>query len=106
MKNLFTGLLGASISAAAGHPKTKQVAEFNSALNDLRSEVRQLDEAGLPVQAQTFNAASLNVGQLDVVLEGIADLEQFRGRIAMPVTTMTLNPLFEYHFLRQQKIIK
>lgn len=106
MRNLYTGLLHASVSAAMGHPKAKQINEFNRALDNLRSEVHQLDEAGVPVRAQTFNAASLNVGQLDVLLEGVGDLEQFRRRIATPVTTMSLNPLIEYHFLRRRKIIK
>ena len=62
------------------------------------------EAVGQPINAQRLNAASLNVGQLEVILDGVANLEQFRNRVAQPTTMMTLNPLLEYHYLHQNGI--
>ena len=105
-RNLLVGLLGAAFHPAPGYAKSKQVQEFNAILDELRSEVAALDRVGQSVPALVHNAASLNVGQLEVILDGAADLEQVRKRISTPVTAMTLNPLYEYHFLREKKIVK
>jgi hypothetical protein len=66
--------------------------------------VAKLEAAGQHVNAQRLNAASLNVGQLEVILDGVAHLEQFRKRVAQPTTMMTLNPLLEFHYLHQKGI--
>jgi len=101
---MFGAMLGASFQATPGYLKSGQVKKLNRILNDLRSEVGKLDAVGQHVNSQRLNAASLNVGQLEVLLDGVADLEQFRKRIAQPVTMMTLNPLLEYHYLHQKGI--
>ena len=49
----------------------------------------KLEAAGQHINAQRLNAASLNVGQLEVILDGVVDLEQFRNRVAQPTTMMT-----------------
>jgi len=104
LANMFGALLGASFKTTPGYAKSGQVEKLNKTLNDLRSEVEKLQAAGLHVNAQRLNAASLNVGQLEVVLDGVANLQQFRNRVAQPTTMMTLNPLLEYHYLHQKGI--
>jgi hypothetical protein len=104
LANMFGAMLGASFKTTPGYSKSGQVDKLNKTLNDLRSEVAKLEAAGQNVNAQRLNAASLNVGQLEVILEGVADLEQFRKRVAQPTTMMTLNPLLEYHYLHQKGI--
>jgi hypothetical protein len=104
LANMFGAMLGASFKATPGYTKSGQVDKLNRTLNDLRSEVVKLEAAGQPVNAQRFNAASLNVGQLEVILDGAADLEQFLKRVAQPTTMMTLNPLLEYHHLHLKGI--
>jgi hypothetical protein len=88
-RNLLAGLLGAAFHTAPGYAKSKQVQKLNAILNELRSEVAVLDRVGQSVPALVHNAASLNVGQLEVILDGAADMEQFRKRISTPVTAMT-----------------
>ena len=90
-RNLLEGLLGAAFQMAPGYAKSDQVQKLNAILDDLRSEVAALDRVGRSVPALVHNAASLNVGQLEVILDGAADLEQFRKRISTPLTFMTLN---------------
>jgi hypothetical protein len=104
LANMFGAMLGASFKTTPGYAKSGQVDKLNKTLNDLRSEVEKLQAAGQHVNAQRLNAASLNVGQLEVVLDGVADLQQFRNRVAQPTTMMTLNPLLEYHYLHQKGI--
>jgi hypothetical protein len=104
LANMFGAMLGASFKTTPGYAKPGQVDKLNKTLNDLRSEVEKLQAAGQHVNAQRLNAASLNVGQLEVVLDGVADLQQFRNRVAQPTTMMTLNPLLEYHYLHQKGI--
>jgi hypothetical protein len=104
LANMFDAMLGASFKATPGYSKYRQIDKLNRTLNDLRSEVAKLQAVGQHIKAQRLNAASLNVGQLEVILDGVADLEQFRKRVAQPVTSMTLNPLLEYHYLHQQRI--
>jgi hypothetical protein len=104
LANMFGAMLGANFKTTPGYAKSGQVDKLNRTLNDLRSEVGKLEAAGQHVNAQRLNAASLNVGQLEVILDGVADLEQFRKRVAQPTTMMTLNPLLEYHYLHQKGI--
>jgi hypothetical protein len=105
-RNLLVGLLGAAFQASPGYGKTEQVQKFNVVLDKLRFEVAVLDRIGQSVPALVFNAASLNVGLLEVILNGAADLEQFRKCISTPLTAMTLNPSYEYHHLREMKFVK
>jgi hypothetical protein len=86
--------------------RSTQIQKFNEALNSLRSEVSKLQSLGQHINAQRIASASLNVGQLEIMLEGVADLEQFRKRFAQPITAMSLNPLFEYHNLRKSRIVQ
>jgi hypothetical protein len=104
LANMFGAMLGASFKTTPGYTKSGQVDKLNRILNDLRFEVGMLEAVGQHVNAQRLNAASLNVGQLEVILDGVVDLEQFRKRVAQPTTMMTLNPLLEYHYLHQKGI--
>ena len=88
-RNLLAGLLGAAFHTAPDYAKSKQVQKLNGILDELRSEVAALDRVGQSVPALVHNAVSLNVGQLEVILDGAADMEQFRTRISTPVTAMT-----------------
>jgi hypothetical protein len=105
LMNLFEALLGASFNATPGYKKTGQVDALNASLDDLRSGVQQLNNLGQSVNTLRLNGVSLSVGQLDVMLEGVNGLDHFRRRIAQPVTAMTLNPLFEYHYRRQKGMV-
>jgi hypothetical protein len=104
LANMFGALLGASFKTTPGYAKSGQVEKLDKTLNDLRSEVEKLQAAGQHVNEQRLNAASLNVGHLEVVLDGVANLQQFRNRVAQPTTMMTLNPLLEYHYLHRKGI--
>jgi hypothetical protein len=53
---------------------------------------------------QRLGAASISVGQLDIFLDGVTDLEHLRKRVALPVTHMSLNPLLEFHYLKKPGI--
>ena len=104
-RNLLTGLLGAAFGTTPGYKKFKQVENLNDTLGDLHSEIAALNRIGQSIHALVFNAASLSVGQLDVLLDGATGLEQFRKRISTPLTFMSLNPLYEYNLLLEKKAV-
>jgi hypothetical protein len=104
-RNFLPGLLRAKFRVAPGYTKSEQVQKFNDILDALRSEVAAVNRIGQDIHALTRTTASLNVGQLEVILDGAKDLEQFCKRILTPATFLTLNPLHEYHFLRKNGVV-
>ena len=98
---MYPALRGAQITVGGCYNKMKQIADFNRILSDTTSEMTRLEALGQNLQMQRLNAASVSVGQLDIFLDGVKDLEHFRKRVALPATYMTLNPLLEYHYLRK-----
>jgi hypothetical protein len=101
---MYPSLRGAQISVHGTYTKKKQIADFNKILSDMTSETTQLEALGQNLQMQRLGAASISVGQLDIFLDGIKDLEHLRKRVALPVTHMTLNPLLEFHYLKRPGI--
>jgi hypothetical protein len=100
--NLYDTLLQSDITCEPSYRRFKEAAAFKKSLDDFRREVNLLTEAGHTASAQTL-AASLSVGQLGILLEDVANLEQFVRRITFPVTTASFNAVREYVQMRTVK---
>jgi hypothetical protein len=101
---MYPSLRGAQVSVHGTYAKMKQIADFNKILSDITNEMTRLEALGQNLQMQRLGAASISIGQLDIFLDGIKDLEHLRKRVALPVTHMTLNPLLEFHYLKRPGI--
>jgi hypothetical protein len=103
--SLYDVLRRSRIQTGPEYQQTRQIAKLNEALDLVRSEVEALEAAGRPINAQRLATASLNLGQLAILLENVADLEHFVRRIALTATFMTFNPVSEfYHFQKAQAV--
>lgn len=100
--NFYEALLRMGVSVAPGYPKAGQVKKFGDLLAKLRAETEALVEAGVPVREQALAGATLSVVQLAVLLDGIANLEQFVRRATKRVSYMSLNALYEFYLLKRE----
>ena len=75
----------------------KQIEEFDQTLTKMRNEAEALQDLGIPTHVQPLASASLSVGSLSVLLNGVSDLDQFIKRMTVPATYMTYNPVSEFY---------
>jgi hypothetical protein len=94
--NLFDPLLRGQMSYTWGHPKAKHLDDLNSLVLAAQQEVEKLDKAGVHISVLKHQCASLNVGQLSLILKGIRDLDHFVQRITYSTTFLSFDPLFEF----------
>jgi hypothetical protein len=99
--SLYDALRRAKLQTAPEYPKKGPIVKLNEALARMRYEVDALEAAGRSANAQKLATASLNIGQLAVLLENVTSLARFARRITVPITYMTFNPVFEFYHLQK-----
>jgi hypothetical protein len=100
--SLHESLRAAEVQPDPGFEREKQVRNLNIALNKLRHEAVKLSGVGRQTATLPLAAASLNVGQLAVLLKGTTSVEDFIQRVTIPATSGSGNPILE--FLRFQHL--
>lgn len=102
---MFPALQGVQFQVEGPYTRNKQIDVFNKILMDVYKEVTMLVGFDRNLQMQRLGAVSLSIGQFEVFLDGVRDLNQFKKRIVSPLTYMTLNPLLEYHLRKKSGIV-
>ena len=95
--NLYEALIRAKAKVPSGYNKMKQIKEFDQTLTKMHNEAEALKCLGLSTRVQPLASASLSVGSLSVLLNGVSDLDHFIRRVTIPATYMTYNPVFEFY---------
>jgi hypothetical protein len=103
--SLFDTVLRSNVRAGAKHPKKQKIDEINDLIATIGKEVGLIQTAGHSVQKTVLGGASVNVGQLAILLVGARDIAHFVKRINVRATANTGNPLLEFHFLRSQGVV-
>ena len=102
--SLFNALSRSSVQASPGYGKTKQVAELNEELGELRAEINLMAELGVEFRSMSYLVASLSIGQLEACAHGFrGDLDEMCSQLFLPMTHGALNPLAELHYLRTMR---
>jgi hypothetical protein len=71
----------------------------------INSETALIQKTGHSVQKTVLGGASINIGQLAILLTGATDLAHFARRINARATANTGNPLLEFYILRSQGVV-
>lgn len=102
---MYPALQGVQFNVQGPFTRELQIKSFNKVLSDMSKEMTMLEGLDRDLQLQRFGAASLSIGQLEVFLEDIKNIEHLINRIASPMTYISLNPLFEFHFRKKGGIV-
>jgi hypothetical protein len=103
--SLFGTVVRSTITAGAKHPRRRKIDEINDLIATINSEVGLIETTGYTVQKTVLGGASVNIGQLAILLIGATDLASFIKRINTRATANTGNPLLEFHNLRSQGLV-
>ena len=104
--NLYEALIRAKAEAPSGYRKMKQIQDFDQTLTDMRNEAEALKALGISTKVQPLASASLSVGSLSVLLNGVSDLDHFIRRVTIPATYMTYNPVFEFYHQQRSGLVR
>ena len=103
---LYEALIRAKAKPLAGYNKKSQVKKFDENLTAMHDEAEALKDLGIPTRVQPLASASLSVGSLSVLLNGVSDLDQFIKRMTVPATYMTYNPVFEFYHQQRSGLVR
>ena len=108
-RDLFWTLFGSFFTAefkyAAGHPLSSRLDKLNNLLAKMSAEVEAICNTGIHVSIVKSECASLDVGQLAILLKGVRDLSHFLQRIDSPITFGTFDPVLEFFERCRMKLI-
>ena len=104
--NFYEALIRAKAEAPSGYKKMKQIRDFDQTLTDMRNEAEALKALGVSTKVQPLASASLSVGSLSVLLNGVSDLDHFIRRVTIPATYMTYNPVFEFYHQQRSELVR
>ena len=96
LRSVHEALLSSQVTCDPHYSRKKQVSEFNTNLKSFQDETRLLVAAGREINAHVLNVGSASITQLDVILEGVADLSEARTRLTIPMTYNSYNVLLEH----------
>jgi hypothetical protein len=99
--NLVEPFLRSQIIFDPTSPNRKRYKRLNAALDKHRIEMTAAEARSASPWQEALGAASLSFGQLAVILIKDNTVSSLVEQISKPATTVSLNPLLEYHHMRQ-----